>query len=153
MTIEDIEANILTANTKDSTSFKLYQRAYHVYSEAHRVHEYIKISGNSQDLNALGALMFESHQSCSRMYECSHPNLDRLVEVARQAGAYGARLTGAGWGGCMVALVPPEKLTQFTEHLQSKYYSEMPSAKNRQLQSYFFQSSPGEGAEVYRIQV
>ena len=58
---------------------------------------------NDKSLNRLGKLMFDSHESCSKLYQCSHPQLDQLVELSRKHGALGARLTGAGWGGCIVA--------------------------------------------------
>jgi galactokinase len=49
--------------------------------------------------------MNDSHQSLRKDYEVSSDRLDRLVAVAREAGAFGARLTGAGFGGCVVVLV------------------------------------------------
>jgi len=62
-------------------------------------------SSSSQLLDSLGALMNASHVSCARQYDCSCEELDDLVNVCVQhAGAVGARLTGAGWGGCVVAL-------------------------------------------------
>ena len=56
------------------------------------------------DLVALGALMLESHASLRDDYEVSTPELDLLVELLVERGAAGARLTGAGFGGCVVAL-------------------------------------------------
>ena len=94
MTEEELDSSVLTTNTKHLKSFKLYQRAYHVFSEAHRVEEYQRICMTNKSLDDLGELMYQSHQSCSEMYECSHPNLDLLVKLSKEAGAYGARLTG-----------------------------------------------------------
>ena len=57
------------------------------------------------DLAALGALLRESHASLRDDYGVSTPELDLLVELLVDNGAAGARLTGAGFGGCVVALV------------------------------------------------
>ncbi|VBB33314.1 unnamed protein product, partial [Acanthocheilonema viteae] len=84
-------------------TFKLAQRAKHVYMEANRVrlfHEACK-SGNVKEM---GKLMNDSHTSCKELFECSCDKLDKVVENCLRNGALGARLTGAGWGGCAVAL-------------------------------------------------
>jgi galactokinase len=60
------------------------------------------------DVGALGPLMLESHASSRDNMEVSTPDLDALVECLVNAGALGARLTGAGFGGCIVALVPSD---------------------------------------------
>jgi len=100
-----------------ATHFKLHQRAAHVYSEARRVHGFKDtVNSNLSDeekLKKLGDLMNESHYSCSVLYECSCPELEELVQVCKENGALGARLTGAGWGGCAVALVKEFDVTQF----------------------------------------
>ena len=51
--------------------------------------------------------MTQSHASLRDLYEVSSDALDKLVADALAAGAYGARLTGAGFGGCVIALLPP----------------------------------------------
>lgn len=65
------------------STFKLYQRAKHVYSEAARVLEFQKICSEApaNALQLLGELMKQSHISCREMYECSCPELDRLVDI------------------------------------------------------------------------
>ena len=69
----------------------------------------------------LGRLMTESHLSCSINYECSSPQLDELTKLARESGALGSRLTGAGWGGCCVSLVKKDDLTSFLDKVYSYY--------------------------------
>ncbi|KAI4345880.1 hypothetical protein L6164_012967 [Bauhinia variegata] len=107
---------------KVAKQYKLHQRAAHVYSEAKRVHAFKDIvSSNLSDeemLKKLGDLMNESHYSCSVLYECSCPELEELVSICRQNGALGARLTGAGWGGCAVALVKESIVPQFILNLK-----------------------------------
>lgn len=100
---ENFNQTILSANTQHMETFKLAQRAKHVYMEADRVrlfHEACK-SGNVEEM---GKLMTESHNSCKELFECSCNKLDEVVENCLRNGALGARLTGAGWGGCAVAL-------------------------------------------------
>ncbi|VDP50478.1 unnamed protein product [Heligmosomoides polygyrus] len=92
----------LSANTQHSKFLR--SRARHVYSEASRVDRF-EDACRCGELGEMGRLMFESHRSCSEDYECSCDSLDEVVEECRKAGAFGARLTGAGWGGCAVALV------------------------------------------------
>ncbi len=57
------------------------------------------------DDDHLGTLMYQNHELL-RKIGVSHPKLDHLVEVARRAGALGAKLTGAGGGGCVIVLSP-----------------------------------------------
>ncbi len=61
----------------------------------------------SEDLNELGSLMTENH-SLLKQLGVSSPELDRLVDAALSAGAFGAKLTGGGRGGCMLALSDSE---------------------------------------------
>ncbi len=70
------------------------------------------------DLPALGALLDENHRLLSAI-GVSTPQLDRLVTAARQAGAWGAKLTGAGGGGNTIALVPPERKEAVKKALRS----------------------------------
>ncbi|KIY97734.1 galactokinase [Monoraphidium neglectum] len=104
--------------------FKLRDRAAHVYSEADRVYAFQAAAADGGDsaMADLGALMDASHASCSKLYECSCPELDSLVAVAKGAGALGARLTGAGWGGCTVSLVQREQVGPFIQRLREEYF-------------------------------
>lgn len=82
----------------------LRRRARHVICENARVMAAVSAL-EAGDLDKLGKLMSESHISLRDDYEVSSPALDKLVETALAAGAKGARLTGAGFGGCIVALL------------------------------------------------
>ncbi len=82
----------------------LRRRARHVTTEDERVRAFARVLADG-DLAAAGRLMSESHRSLSRDFEVSTPELDRLVErLEATPGVLGARLTGAGFGGCVVAL-------------------------------------------------
>jgi galactokinase len=78
--------------------------ARHVVTENARVTAFAAAL-ESRDLPTCGALMLASHRSLRDDFTVSTPELDRLVELGVDEGAYGARLTGAGFGGCVVALV------------------------------------------------
>ncbi|XP_023111151.2 N-acetylgalactosamine kinase isoform X2 [Felis catus] len=130
--------------------FKLYQRAKHVYSEAARVLQFKKICEEAPDntVQLLGDLMNQSHVSCRDMYECSCPELDQLVDICRKFGAQGSRLTGAGWGGCTVSIVPADKLSSFLANVHEAYYQRSDRNLTFEKQS-LFATKPGGGALVF----
>lgn len=74
--------------------------------------------------------MTASHASCRDQYDCSHPQLDQLVSICMGAGALGARLTGAGWGGCVVALVQDSALDTFLATVRRQFYHDTVSDTN-----------------------
>ena len=82
----------------------LRSRALHVVGETARARFGAQLLGRGH-LKRFGELLYESHESCRRLYECSSPELDTIVAAARRAGALGARLTGAGWGGAVLVLL------------------------------------------------
>ena len=82
----------------------LNRRARHVVTENARVLEAVEALRRG-DANALGQLFLESHASMRDDFEVSLPDIDRLVEItASDPRTYGARLTGGGFGGAIVAL-------------------------------------------------
>jgi N-acetylgalactosamine kinase len=109
-----------------NASFELYNRAYHVLTEAQRVHEFKRVC-DQEDLNEdskiqqLGKLMNESQHSCNLYYDCSSIELNELTQLARDSGALGSRLTGAGWGGCSVSLVKKDILEDFITAMYTYY--------------------------------
>jgi galactokinase len=88
------------------------------------------------DAVAFGRLMDASHASCRDDYEVSVPALDDLVAAAKAAGALGARLTGAGFGGATVSLVPAARVEEFLAALDAHFFrprlpAGAPSARHR----------------------
>jgi galactokinase len=82
----------------------LHWRARHVVTEDQRVLDAVAAM-RAGEVAALGALFRASHESMRDDYQVSIPEIDLLVELAcRQPGVYGARLTGGGFGGSIVAL-------------------------------------------------
>jgi galactokinase len=81
----------------------LEKRALHVAEENRRVETFVRHLIRSDEVD--GELLYKSHESLRDNYECSTPELDWFVEQARTVkGVSGARLTGAGWGGCAIAV-------------------------------------------------
>jgi galactokinase len=106
---------------KSLLSPMVYRRCRHVVSENERVLQTVTALRQS-DLTKVGQLMNASHESLRADYEVSSPALDLMVETMRSApGCYGARLTGAGFGGCAVALVAPAQAQAVADIIYEKY--------------------------------
>ena len=76
----------------------------------------------SGDAQAIGALMYASHESSRVNFENSAPELDQLVSIAQSiAGVLGSRLTGGGFGGGTVTLVEAERATEVVEEIRNQY--------------------------------
>ncbi len=88
----------------------LRRRARHVAGECERVRAFTE-AFRSSDVATAGKLMSESHRSMSEDFEASLPVVDRLVaDLSARPGVYGARMTGGGFGGCVVTLAVPGAL-------------------------------------------
>ncbi len=99
----------------------LYRRVKHVVLEQARVIVFSNALGKG-DINQLGRLLNESHESLKNDYEVTGIHLDTIVEAANKFGAVGARMTGAGFGGCGIALIKKDN-NNFKDNV-IKYYSE-----------------------------
>ncbi len=98
-----------------------YKRAKHVVEECQRVLLACQAL-QSKDIRQLGNLMKETHTSLRDLYEVSLPQIDTLVDIANAHPAcFGSRLTGAGFGGCTVSLVPKEFADQFMKDIKHEY--------------------------------
>jgi galactokinase len=123
------------------------KRAEHIVKEIARVQSALSALKRSDDL-AFGALMYSSHASLRDLYEVSTPELDTLVELTRDLpGCLGARLTGAGFGGCTVNLVQKERSPDFIAELERGYQDRT----GREAKVYLCYAS--QGATYQRTEV
>jgi len=99
----------------------ILNRATHVVTENDRVNFAAKAL-NDQDLETFGRLMYASHQSLKELYEVSGKELDTIVEFCQEyPNVIGARMTGAGFGGCAIALLEQGFEEDFTAKLNAYY--------------------------------
>lgn len=118
--LRDVSIDELNRHEKDLPAI-VFKRARHVVAENKRVLQAID-AAKRNDSQAFGVLMNESHVSLKNDYEVSCAELDTMVEIARrQPGCFGARLTGAGFGGCTVSLVADDSALAFVEHVAREY--------------------------------
>jgi len=96
------------------------KRAVHVVGETARTRFGAQLLARGR-LKQFGRLLYESHESCRRLYECSAPELDLVVAAAKRAGALGARLTGAGWGGAVLVLVERKREARITALIRGAF--------------------------------
>jgi galactokinase len=96
-------------------------RVRHVVSETARTRAAAAALA-AGDLARLGQLLVEGHESLQRDYDSTIPEADQIVESAVRHGAYGARLTGAGWGGAVVVLAPPKWETRIVAETAADFH-------------------------------
>jgi galactokinase len=118
--LSDIRLEVL-GRLEGSIPEKLFKRARHVVTENNRVllaKEYL-LKG---DIEKLGKILFESHNSLKNDYEVSTKRLDYLVnELGKIKGVYGARLMGAGFGGSVISIVNREKIGNIANIISSEF--------------------------------
>ena len=118
--LRDVNAQEVEA-AKGKLPDVIYRRCRHVVSENGRTTMAATQLGH-HNYEDVGELMLQSHASLRDDYEVSAPELDFLVEQAMTVkGVYGARMTGGGFGGCIVALAQPRAVDALSEHLKRTY--------------------------------
>ena len=119
------------------------KRAEHVIKEIARVED-ATICLRKGDARLFGGLMYSGHASLRDLYEVSCPELDILVQATRDIpGCYGARLTGAGFGGCTVNLVDETRAQSFIQSLHEAYQRQT----GRDASIYLCKASAGASVE------
>ncbi len=125
---------------KDRLSGENFKRARHIVKENIRVMTAVKDleNGNIEDF---GRSMYDSHTSLKDLYEVSCDELDFIVDFSKGfEGVKGARLTGAGMGGCCIILIEKEVIPRFTEQLSALY------KKQFGIKPEFYEVNPVNGA-------
>lgn len=142
-------AEDLLALSETVLSATLQRRFRHVITEGNRVYD-AEHALKREDLLTFGLLMNASHQSLKDDYQVSCHELDAIVGLATEAGAAGARLTGAGFGGSAVILTDAEHVDHVYSVLARGYYDGHPALKG-ELSEALFVAEPSAGASVEEI--
>jgi galactokinase len=139
--LRDATGVVLSA-ARDRMDEVVFRRARHVVEENGRVTRAARALRQG-DLEQFGRLMDDSHASLRDLYEVSSLELDLATELARAHPAcFGARLTGAGFGGCAIALVRASAADAFVREVHDAY------RRKTRLPSEFFTTRPARGAHL-----
>ncbi|WP_316828449.1 galactokinase [Pedobacter miscanthi] len=137
-TLRDVDLNMLETYVKPKDA-EVYNKCRFVVEEISRL---LSAAAQLKDgnLEALGKLMFETHEGLSKDYEVSCKELDFLVEAVKPLDfVLGGRMMGGGFGGCTINIVKEEKIADLVEELSSKYLLEF----GLKLDSYTVQTDNG----------
>ena len=153
MSVEALEQRFMTKFPIRAERFHLAPRARHVFTEALRVQAFKRLllsppaDADTILLPKLGDILNDSHASSRDVYVHSCPEIDEMCEIARGAGSYGGRVTGAGWGGCSVHLVPKDRIEAIKAAWEEKYYRkrELDITKEKLAEAVVV-SEPGHGS-------
>lgn len=146
--VKAVDAEILIGAAEQVLDGNLLRRFRHVVTEAARVEEAVD-RVFAADTTGFGTLMDASHASLRTDFHVSSVELDELVAVAREGGAAGARLTGAGFGGCIVALAERWTVGGVLETLVAEYYERRGMADR--IDDRLFVAVPSPGASFAPI--
>ncbi len=137
-------SDLASAGARGSLNDSELRCFLHVTSEALRVEQAVAALRKA-DAAGFGQLLFASHASLRDQLRVSSPPLDYLVELARGAGAFGARLTGAGFGGCAIILCNASNCDRIQSELVNRYYSKH---SNFNPEEHLILAEPSAGALV-----
>ncbi len=102
----------------------VFRRVRHVITEQERVEEFVEALDNN-NITKLGLLLDASHKSLKEDYEVTGVHLDTIVDCAKKFGAIGARMTGAGFGGCAIAIIKKNEFETFKMNVEKAYFKEL----------------------------
>jgi galactokinase len=141
LALRDVDEAAL-AQARDAMDEEAFRRASHVVAENRRPAEFAAALGRG-DLETAGRVMLESHGSLRDLYEVSCAELDLLVTLSMaEQGCHGARLTGAGFGGCSIALVETDSVDAFVHNVARDY------AARTRYEAKIIVATPGAGTRI-----
>ncbi len=109
---EKTKNNIKNADDRMKVSHVIYENA-RVLDAKDALHK--------NNLKVFGELMYRSHKSLKDVYEVTGDELDTIVELSETFGALGSRMTGAGFGGCAIAIVHSDKVDEYKKFIEKQY--------------------------------
>jgi galactokinase len=118
--LRDVPADGLEETLKRLDDDVMRRRVRHVVTEDQRVLDTVDLLRSGR-VREIGSLLTSSHASMRHDFEITVPEIDVAVEAALMAGAYGARMTGGGFGGCVLALIDADKADATTAAVESAY--------------------------------
>lgn len=124
LSCERAAADLGVASLREATSLDAVvdpvdaRRARHVLSENQRVLDFVAALRDS-DYAEAGRIFAASHASMRDDFEITTPHIDRIARAAEDAGALGARMTGGGFGGCVIALVPADRVAAVSDAVRA----------------------------------
>ena len=123
--LTDVSPEIFEAY-KDKLPIDLKKRATHFFTECERVNLGVK-AWQSGDIREFGRLVFESGKSSIEQWETGSPELIKLYEIMTETdGIYGGRFSGAGFKGCCMAIIDPEKQESIIDKVKTEYIKAFP---------------------------
>ncbi|MGL4382359.1 MAG: galactokinase, partial [Bacilli bacterium] len=118
----------------------LFKRVRHIITEQDRVLNSVNYLVN-KEIKAFAQLLNESHQSLANDYEVSIKEVDFLQKQAIELGAIGSRMIGAGFGGCLIALVAQDQVSSFTKSLITNYEQAF------KIEAFIYQAQSSDGVK------
>jgi galactokinase len=118
--LRDVPADGLEATLKQLEDEVMRRRVRHVVTEDQRVLDTVALLRSGR-VREIGPLLTASHASMRDDFEITVPRIDVAVAAALTAGAYGARMTGGGFGGCVLALIDADRADATTEAVTAAY--------------------------------
>ena len=143
-TLQDVAPDDLLA-IKHALRPVVYKRLRHVVTENERVLKTVDALEDN-DPETIGEMLFESHDSLRDDFEVSCDELNRLVDIlGEQDGVFGARLTGAGFGGCAIALADEKDIESIKTAVAEEYH---PESLGRTLEAAVWEINASDGAQI-----
>ncbi len=163
LSIDQFHSKFLNKFPVEYSKLKLYQRTKHIFGDALRVLQVLKLFKESNDTiqnhqesiefcKSFGNLLNQSQLSNKNLIENSKPKCDELCQIALENGSYGSRVTGAGFGGSCVHLTTFDKLPKLIKAIEVEYYqNNFPNLSKDELNQVILVSKPATGSCIVEL--